>query len=232
MRSVCPAATSSASCWPASCRRPPVVLVAAQPTRGLDVGAIEYMNDRLRGRPPSGIGVLLISTELEEILDAVATASSCSTAGGSSARCRREDIDLERLGLLMGGDGGVTRRPSRSTERPAAEVAAARRATSAVTIGLYVVSIAVALVAVGAPRLADGRLVVRRCFSALLDGSLRSRRAVGDHAGDGGAAAVRRPRHDRRDARRPRRTSARRARCSSAPRSPRPSPSASTGPVR
>jgi general nucleoside transport system ATP-binding protein len=46
----------------------PTVLVAAQPTHGLDVGAIEYMSERLR-LPPPGVGVLLISSELEEILD-------------------------------------------------------------------------------------------------------------------------------------------------------------------
>ena len=44
------------------------VLVAAQPTRGLDVGAIEYMGARLRAAAESGVGVLLISTELEEML--------------------------------------------------------------------------------------------------------------------------------------------------------------------
>ena len=47
----------------------PRVLVAAQPTRGLDVGAIEYMSSQLRAAADDGVGVLLISTELEEILD-------------------------------------------------------------------------------------------------------------------------------------------------------------------
>jgi simple sugar transport system ATP-binding protein len=47
----------------------PVVLVAAQPTRGLDVGAIEYMSSQLRAVASAGVAVLLISTELEEILD-------------------------------------------------------------------------------------------------------------------------------------------------------------------
>ena len=53
----------------------PKVLVAAYPTRGLDVGAIEYMTSRLRQAAKDGVAVLLISTELEEILDAVPTAS-------------------------------------------------------------------------------------------------------------------------------------------------------------
>ena len=45
------------------------MLVAAQPTSGLDVGAIEYMTDCLRRAAAAGVGVLLISSELEEILD-------------------------------------------------------------------------------------------------------------------------------------------------------------------
>ena len=44
------------------------LIIAAQPTRGLDVGAIEYMTERLHDAANSGIAVLLISTELEEIL--------------------------------------------------------------------------------------------------------------------------------------------------------------------
>ena len=46
----------------------PTVLVAAQPCRGLDVGAIEFIGQRLRAAADQGIAVLLISNELEEIL--------------------------------------------------------------------------------------------------------------------------------------------------------------------
>ena len=46
----------------------PKVTIAAQPTRGLDVGAIEYMGQRLRAAADAGVGVLLVSSELEEIL--------------------------------------------------------------------------------------------------------------------------------------------------------------------
>ncbi len=48
--------------------RNPKVLIAAQPTRGLDVGAIEFVHRRLVGERDEGRGVLLISLELEEIL--------------------------------------------------------------------------------------------------------------------------------------------------------------------
>jgi simple sugar transport system ATP-binding protein len=46
----------------------PKVLIAAQPTRGLDVGAIEFVHRRLVEQRDSGRAVLLVSLELEEIL--------------------------------------------------------------------------------------------------------------------------------------------------------------------
>ena len=46
----------------------PTVLIAAQPTRGLDVGAIEFVHRRLVAERDEGRGVLLVSLELEEIL--------------------------------------------------------------------------------------------------------------------------------------------------------------------
>ena len=48
--------------------REPSVLLAAQPTRGLDVGAIEFVHRRLVEARDSGKGVLLVSLELEEVL--------------------------------------------------------------------------------------------------------------------------------------------------------------------
>jgi len=80
----------------------PKVLVAAQPTRGLDVGAIEYMSDRLRAAAADGVAVLLISSELEEILDLshrIVVMNSGRIVGGMN----RSNVDLEELGLMMGG---------------------------------------------------------------------------------------------------------------------------------
>jgi simple sugar transport system ATP-binding protein len=48
--------------------RDPRVLVAAQPTRGLDVGAIEFVHRRLVTERDEGRAILLVSFELEEIL--------------------------------------------------------------------------------------------------------------------------------------------------------------------
>ena len=78
------------------------MLVAAQPTRGLDVGAIEYMSARIRQAAESGIGVLLISTELEEILhlsDRIVVLSRGSVIGELPVA----EATTERLGLLLGG---------------------------------------------------------------------------------------------------------------------------------
>ena len=80
----------------------PKVLVASQPTRGLDVGAIEYMSEQLRAAADEGVAVLLISTELEEILD-LADRVTVIFRGRLSGTMPRGDIDLEQLGLMMGG---------------------------------------------------------------------------------------------------------------------------------
>lgn len=80
----------------------PKVLIAAQPTRGLDVGAIEYMSEQLRAAAASGVGVLLISSEIEEILD-LADRIIVLSRGTVAGEMPRSDVDLESLGLLMGG---------------------------------------------------------------------------------------------------------------------------------
>ena len=61
----------------------PVVVVACQPTRGLDVGAIEYMGARLRQAAVDGVGVLLISSELDELVvtDTIPLPRNASSSG-------------------------------------------------------------------------------------------------------------------------------------------------------
>jgi ABC-type uncharacterized transport system ATPase subunit len=80
----------------------PRVLVAAQPTRGLDVGAIEYMSSQLRAAAEGGVGVLLISTELEEILD-LADRIVVISNGRIVGEMQRDEVDVAALGLMMGG---------------------------------------------------------------------------------------------------------------------------------
>jgi simple sugar transport system ATP-binding protein len=80
----------------------PRVLVAHQPTRGLDVGAVEYIGERLRAAADDGIGVLLMSTDLGEIA-ALADRIVVIYRGAIIGEMSRSDLDLERLGLLIGG---------------------------------------------------------------------------------------------------------------------------------
>ena len=79
----------------------PIVLIASQPTRGLDVGAIEYMTGQLRELAKSGVGVLLISSELDEIFS-LADRIGVIFRGKLAASMATGDADRESLGLLMG----------------------------------------------------------------------------------------------------------------------------------
>jgi len=81
----------------------PEVLVAAQPTRGLDVGAIEYMTDQLRQAAESGVGILLISSELDEILE-LADRVLVIYRGQVTGEMTRSEATREKIGRLMGGD--------------------------------------------------------------------------------------------------------------------------------
>jgi ABC-type uncharacterized transport system ATPase subunit len=86
--------------------RTPAVLVAAQPTRGLDVGAIEYVTSRIRDAAARGIAVLLISTEIEELV-ALADRVAVIHRGRIVGEMTPDEFDLQRLSLLMGGQGAT-----------------------------------------------------------------------------------------------------------------------------
>jgi len=80
----------------------PSVLVAAQPTRGLDVGAIEYMGERLKQAAAAGVGVLLISSEIEELIE-LSDRILVMYRGSIVGEMKAGEIDMHRLGMLMGG---------------------------------------------------------------------------------------------------------------------------------
>ena len=80
----------------------PGVLVAAEPTHGLDVGAMEYLWGRLRAAAAEGAAVLLVSSDLDEIL-ALADRIAVIYRGRIVGQMPGADVDLEELGLLMGG---------------------------------------------------------------------------------------------------------------------------------
>lgn len=82
--------------------REPKVLVVAQPTQGLDVGATEYVRSQLLAQREAGAAVLLISDELEELL-ALADRLVVMYEGEIAGRFDDADVDVEQLGLLMAG---------------------------------------------------------------------------------------------------------------------------------
>jgi len=80
----------------------PELLVVAQPTRGLDVGAIEYIHKRLLGERDKGRAVLVVSFELDEILnlcDRIAALSKGEIVGIVPA----DQADVSQIGAMMAG---------------------------------------------------------------------------------------------------------------------------------
>ena len=85
----------------------PRVLLAAQPTRGVDIGAIEFIHRRLVTERDGGAGILLVSAELDEIRslsDRIAVMYE-----GRIVSTEPADASEERLGLLMTGGGAGDR---------------------------------------------------------------------------------------------------------------------------
>jgi simple sugar transport system ATP-binding protein len=81
--------------------RDPKVLIAAQPTRGLDVGAIEYLHRRLVEERDQGRAILLVSLELEEVLslsDRILVMYEGRIVGEHAAGVTEEEIGVEMLG--------------------------------------------------------------------------------------------------------------------------------------
>lgn len=82
--------------------RSPRAIVAAQPTRGLDIGATEYVHEQLLDQRKKGAAILLISEDLDEIL-AIADRIAVIYEGKIMDILPRETATKEDLGLLMAG---------------------------------------------------------------------------------------------------------------------------------
>jgi simple sugar transport system ATP-binding protein len=78
------------------------VLVASQPTRGVDVGSIEFIHRQLVARRDQGMAVLLVSSELDEVLS-LADRVAVMYRGRVVAMLEGDEIERERIGLLMAG---------------------------------------------------------------------------------------------------------------------------------
>jgi general nucleoside transport system ATP-binding protein len=82
--------------------RPIKLLVADQPTRGLDVGSIEYIHERIVEKRDEGTAVLIVSVELDEVM-ALADRIAVMYRGQIVAVLPAEGTTREQLGLLMAG---------------------------------------------------------------------------------------------------------------------------------
>ena len=80
----------------------PDVLIAVQPTRGLDVGAIEFIHKALVTQRDKGKAVLLVSFELDEIFN-LSDRIAVINAGRLVDIVKTEDTDVHKVGLMMAG---------------------------------------------------------------------------------------------------------------------------------
>jgi simple sugar transport system ATP-binding protein len=82
--------------------RPIKLLIASQPTRGLDVGSIEYIHKRMIEKRDEGCAILLVSTELDEVMQ-LADRIAVMYRGKILAIVDADLVTKEELGLLMAG---------------------------------------------------------------------------------------------------------------------------------
>jgi simple sugar transport system ATP-binding protein len=104
--------------------RKPRILVAAQPTRGVDIGATEYIHERLLEQRDAGTAILLISEDLDEIQE-MSDQIAVIYEGRIVGIVARGTTSAETLGLLM---AGVVPAEIASDDRP--RIPPADRATS------------------------------------------------------------------------------------------------------
>ena len=100
--------------------RNPKLVVAAQPTRGLDVGASDYVRGKLIEQRERSAGVLLISEDLDEVLalsDRIAVMFEGRVVGVVNAL----EATAEQLGLMMAGRNALTPSVGFSPPPPAGE---------------------------------------------------------------------------------------------------------------
>ena len=139
MQAASRAATSRRSSLAREIARDPRVLIAAQPTRGLDVGAIEYLHRRLVAERDEGRAILLVSLELDEMIslsDRILVIYEGEIVGEHGPDVSEEEIGLEMLGAAPEEAAAMTdatvapraRRPTprRGAAPPARPVAAPR----------------------------------------------------------------------------------------------------------
>jgi simple sugar transport system ATP-binding protein len=80
----------------------PAIIVASQPTRGLDIGSAQYIRDLLLEMRDAGRAILLVSADLDEVL-VLADRIAIMYEGKFMTVCSPDELNREQIGLLMGG---------------------------------------------------------------------------------------------------------------------------------
>jgi simple sugar transport system ATP-binding protein len=80
----------------------PAIVVASQPTRGLDIGAAKYIRDLLVEMRNNGRAILLVSADLDEVL-ALVDRLAIMYEGRFMTECAPTDLNRQQIGMLMGG---------------------------------------------------------------------------------------------------------------------------------
>ena len=156
--------------------RAPRLIVANQPTRGLDVGAIETVYTVLLEQRRQGRGILLISTELDEIM-ALSDRVSVLYEGRILATLPRDEANREHSGPVNGGPNSMTM-PLTPTPPVLTPTPARRRPFSGAWI-THLVAIALALL-VGAGLMALIGVNPLAAYRALLDGAFGNRNSMAE----------------------------------------------------
>jgi simple sugar transport system ATP-binding protein len=82
--------------------RKPIVLIASQPTRGVDIGSTEYIHQRLIAQRKAGTAILLISEDLDELRN-LSDRIAVIFEGQIIGILDRDSATVEQLGLMMAG---------------------------------------------------------------------------------------------------------------------------------
>ena len=80
----------------------PNILLVGQPTRGVDIGAIEFIHKQLFAMRDQGCAVILVSVELDEIMS-LSDRVMVMNEGKSMGIVRKADTDIQEIGLMMAG---------------------------------------------------------------------------------------------------------------------------------
>ncbi len=152
----------------------PQVIIAAQPTRGLDVGAIEFVHRRLVEARDAGRGVLLVSLELEEIRslsDRVLVIYEGEIVAELPPESSEEDFGMAMTGGGRSEDGGMSEPPD-ELEGGATVTVAARMSTYLRGGGFFapIITVLVAFLVGGLAVLITGHNPITT-YKAIFDGT-------------------------------------------------------------